>query len=421
VAQLIAELGSSSFKTREAASRQLALLDEVPEALRKAVADGDLEVSRRARLAVAAISARAAEREFRALARELNKVELDRLVRLLATEEKLAGEPQWQFLRAVAKAVAHEADRLGERHFDVPAFDVPAMARLHFNDQAREPVTVVHASVVLSAGPTPAITAVRNSLVLVDGDFAGATGVENSLLIVRGNVGRVTVVKNSIILATGNWEGATGCEGSFVQVNNQRIRFTTSRDSVLLKTELKTTGPTNSRVLNAERGPLQLLKFSPRKPDDQLAWGQPVNNLAVAVTPDGQKDRFLIRWKNVGQDALELPHIRFHSHTLDRYRDDLLGHVFLKGSDGRTIPARKYPAPRADGPPFLRHGFVLGPGQSHEEVIDLWTYVERPAAGGRYQLSIELDIPKGRRGMQPEVRTWTGTVRSSMLEVTVGR
>jgi hypothetical protein len=421
VAKLIAQLGSGDFKAREKASRELALLDEVPDALRKAAKDGDLELSRRAQIAVAAISARVAEREFRALARELPKVELDRFVRRMVTEERFADEPHWKFLQAVAKAVAHEANRLGERKFEVPVIDVNNVRSLRFNGENKDPIGASGGAVVLSAGPTPYITSVSNSLVFVDGDFTGATGIDNSLLIVRGNVGRVTVVRNSIILATGHWEGATGCENSFIQVNNQRIRFTTSRDSVLPKTAVKTTGPTNSRVLNVDKGPLHLLKFSPRKTDDQLAWGQPVNDLAVAITPAGQKDQFLVRWKNLGGDALALPCVRLHTHLIDKNRDDLLGHVYLKGADGQAAPARKYPTPRAGGPPGLARTFVLGPGQSLEETLDLWTYVERPEAGGRFQLSIELNLPKGQRGIEPEVRTWSGTVRSNVLEVTLGK
>jgi hypothetical protein len=421
VAKLIAQLGSSDFKAREKASRELALLDEVPDALLKASKEGDLELSRRAQIAIAAISARVAEREFRVLSRELPKVELDRFVRRLIAEEKFAGESQWKFLQAVAKAVAYEANRLGERKIEVPVIDVNKVRSLRFKGENKDPIGTSAGAVVFSAGPTPYITSVSNSLVFVDGDFTGATGIDHSLLIVRGNIGRVTVVRNSIILATGHWEGATGCENSFIQVNNQRIRFTTSRDSVLLKTAVKTTGPTNSRVLNVDKGPLHLLKFSPRKTDDQLAWGQPVNDLAVAITPAGQKDQFLVRWKNLGGDALALPCVRLHTHLIDKNRDDLLGHVYLKGADGQAAPARKYPTPRAGGPPGLARTFVLGPGQSLEETLDLWTYVERPEAGGRFHLSIELNLPKGHRGIEPEVRTWSGTVRSNVLEVTLGK
>lgn len=203
-----------------------------------------------------------------------------------------------------------------------------------------------------------------NSIVIVDGDFTGATGIDNCLLIVRGNVGRVngidncllivhgniggvTEVSNSIILATGNFEGATVCNDSFLQVNNQRIRFTASRDSVLINTIVKTTAPTTSRVLDTDKGPLRLLRFGPRKLDDQLTWGKEVNSLTLAITPADQKDRYQLRWKNVGKEALELSWVRFNSDFVDKNRDDLLNHVFLKGQDGKLALSRNYPPERA--------------------------------------------------------------------------
>jgi hypothetical protein len=420
IAKLIEQLGSDTFKTRETASQQLAALDEVPDALRKAAKHANLEVARRAQLAIDAITARAEARAFEAMLRELHKVELDRFVRRMVTDEKFAGEPQWKIIETIAKAVTKEANRLGGRKFEVPDFAVNTLARLRFHGETKNPGSVA-GSVLLSAGPTPRITSVRNAVVIVDGDFTGATSISNSLLIVRGNVGRVTGVTNSIILATGNWEGATGCNGSFVQVNNARIRFTSSRDSVLVNTQVKTTGDTNSRVLNTDKGPLQLLKFHPRPSDDQLVWGKEVNNLVVAITPAEQKDHFLIRWRNVGKVALQLSWARLHAHPVDPYLDDLLGHVFLKGPDGKLVPARQYPAPRAGNPTLLRRTVVLGPGQSHEETINLWAYVARPAADGRYQLSIELVIPDGSKGLDREVKTWTGKVQSNVHGVTMGK
>jgi hypothetical protein len=420
IAKLIQQLGSGDFKARDKASQALAKLDEVPNALRQATKSADAEVARRAQTAIAVITARVEEKAFQAMVRDLHKVELDRFVRRMVTEEKFAGDKQWGMIQAIAKAVTKEANKLGEPKFEVPDFNVKTMPRLLFHRETRNPVSVGN-SVVLSAGPTPYITSVTNSLVIVDGDFTGATGIDNSLLIVRGNVGRVTSITKSIILATGNFEGATGCDYSFLQVNNQRIRFTTSRDCVLIKTMVKTTGDTTSRALDADRGPLQLLRFSPRKADDQLVWGKQVNNLAVAISPADQKDHFLIRWKNVGKDALELPWVRLNSSVVDKNRDDLLNHVFLKGPDGKLAPARKHPAERAGGAPFLGRSVVLGPDQTHEETIDLWTYVDRVAADARYQLSIELDIPSGRKGLEWEVKSWSGKVQSNVLEVMFGK
>lgn len=420
IAKLIGQLGSADFETREKASRQLAQLDEVLDALRLAAKDSDPEVARRAQAAIAMITDRAEERALQAMLRDLHQVELDRFVRRMVMDKKFAGEKQWKIIQALAKAVTAEANKSAGHPFRVPDFAVNTMPHALLSADSKNRVTG-NGQVILSAGATPRITGIRNSLVIVDGDLTGATGIQNSLLIVRGNVGRVTSVRNSILLATGNWEGATGCDDTFVQVNNHMIRFTGSRDSVLLNTMVRTTGDTNSRVLKTDKGPLQLLKFSPRPSDAQLIWSEEVKNLAVALAPVDADGQFLIRWKNSGTDSMQLPWVRFHSSNLDGDRDDLLGHVFLKGPDGKLAAARKYPAPRRGGRLLRDRCVLLGPGRTHEETINLWSYVEKPTAGGKYQLSIELDIPKERRGLEWTVKTWSGKIRSKTLEVAVGK
>jgi hypothetical protein len=415
IAKLIAQLKSDDFQTREKASRQLAELDEVPDALHRAAKDADLEVARRAKAAITLITDRAEERAFQAMLRDLHQVELDRFVRRMITDKKYAGDKQWKIIEAVAKAVTAEANKSAGRPFPVPDF-AATKSRLLLSPETPERVRG-NQSIILSTGATPYITAIRNSLVIVNGDFTGATGIDNSLLIVRGNVGRVTGVSNSIILATGSWDGATSMSDSFVQVNNYLIRFTRAQDSVLIKTLIRTTGDTNSRVLNTDKGPLQLLKFSPRPTDAQLAWSEAVDNLSVALAPLDASGQILIRWKNAGKEALQLPWVRFHSDRIDVGRDDLLGQLFLKGPDGKLAPARSYPELRRRRPPMRDRCVILGPGRTHEETISLWSYVEKPAAAGKYQLSMELDIANGRRGMEWNVKTWSGKIRSKTLKV----
>ncbi len=419
VARLIAQLGSDDFKTREKASRQLAELEEVPDALRRAARDRDAEVARRARAAITTITKRVEERAFQAMLRDLHRVELDRLIRRMVTDKRSAGDKEGNIIQAIARAVTAEANRCAGRRIAVPDMAADTMQRLLLQPGSRRPVAV-RESMVLSAGATPYITSVSNSLVLVDGDFTGATGINNSLLIVRGNVGRVTAVSNSIILATGNWEGATRCDGSFVQVNNYWIRFTGARDSVLINTLVRTTGPTDSRVLTTDKGPLRLVKFSPRPSDARVVWSQEVHHLAVALVRVDANGELLIRWKNVGKEAFQLPWVRLGARPTDNDRDDLLDHVVLVGPDGKRVPTRKHAAPRRRPRPFDRC-VVLGPGRAHEETINLWTYVEKPEAAGKYHLSIDLDVPTGRRGMEREVKTWSGKIQSKTLEVPLGK
>jgi hypothetical protein len=65
---------------------------------------------------------------------------------------------------------------------------------------------------------------------------------------------------------------------------------------------------------------------------------------------------------------------------------------------------------------------VLGAGKGHEEIIDLWTYVERPANSGRFQLSIEFENPESRRAILfNEFKTWSGKVQSNSLDVDLAK
>lgn len=429
VAELIRQLGSDDFSTRDRASRELAKLDQVPDALRTAIGSADPEVARRAEAAVSLITARNEERDLQAMVRNLDKVELDRFVRRMVSDERFAGDKQWDIVQMLARRAAARADELGGRKYGGPVFEART---LPFADLAVErvfrgkrvlvkdpsiPMATVQNCFVLAIGETPRINGLTNSIVIVDGDFSGSSIISNSLLIVRGNVGLCNTIRNSIILATGNFDGATACDDSFVQVDNHQIRFARANGSVLVDTQLMTTAAANSRVIKVDKGPLQSLKFSARKTDAQLSWGKEVNGLAAAITPTERKNQFLIRWKNTGKDTVQVPWVRLKS---DRFanRDDLLEHVFLKGADGKRVPGRKMPV---GGAALIDRTVVLGPGRTHEEIIDLWDYVDRPPAAARFQLWIELDIPQGRRGRELDVKMWSGKIQSNVLDVTFGK
>jgi hypothetical protein len=153
-------------------------------------------------------------------------------------------------------------------------------------------------------------------------------------------------------------------------------------------------------------------------PPPKAVWGEEVNGLAVSVSPaEGGAGRFLVRWKNVGKEVLELPWVRFGSDRVYRGKDDLLNHVFLKDPKDALAPARKYQFPIIGGPPYRPRTVILDPGKVHEETIDLWTYVEKPPQKGRYSLRIVLEIPSGYTPSREGARYWTGKVQSNVLEV----
>jgi hypothetical protein len=62
IAKLIQQLASNCFKAREEASKELAKLDEVPDALREAAKSTDAEVASRAEIAITTVTARVEEK-----------------------------------------------------------------------------------------------------------------------------------------------------------------------------------------------------------------------------------------------------------------------------------------------------------------------------------------------------------------------
>jgi hypothetical protein len=138
-------------------------------------------------------------------------------------------------------------------------------------------------------------------------------------------------------------------------------------------------------------------KTDPVRPKaEKVAWGKEVNGLVVSLAPaTAGQDKFLIRWKNVGKEPLELPWVRFKSDRVYGNLDDLLNRVSLKKPNGDLVPARKYRFPIIGGPPYRPRTVMLEPGKVHQETIELGTYLEMPVEGGRYQLSIGLEIKSG--------------------------
>ena len=437
--KLVEQLGSGDFKTRDKAGKELAKLEEVPDALREIARSGDLETKRRAEAVVEVIEAGYYERILQATVTDLNKIELDRFVRRMVIDEKFVGAKPWEIVQTLTRAATQKANALGGRKYGVPDFDMNKLAlykakagakekiafkgtRILVNDPAMR-LDVVRDSVVLCMGPTPRFSLLTNSVLIVDGDFTTTSAtVANSLVIVRGKIGRCTAFRDSIILATEECEGATLCQDSFLQVKNDKIRLGGSRDCVLIKTVPLAFEPMSDRVLDTDQGPLQMLKFSAEKivPDDQLVWGKSVDGLAVAIAPAKRPDNYLLRWKNLGRETLELHAVRFNTDINGR-NDDLWNHVLVKGPDGKHLPARKLRFPSGGGPRFRGDTVILAPGKTYEETIDLATYVDRPAAKGRYKLSIELDLPDAQTPSQMATTFWTGKIQSNELDITFGK
>lgn len=447
IEKLVGQLKSTDFKTRQLAERELLKLEDIPAPLREAAKSADLETRRRAQAIVDVINGRLEEKAFQAMLKDMHKIEIDRFVRRMVTDEKFADDKAWGVIEKLSKVAIKKANELSGQKYPIPEFDMKAMPianlavervgiggrRMLLNNHT-DSFTSIRNCVVLSSGVLPRVTVISNSIVIADGDITGATGLDNSLLIVSGKLGRFTGVRNSVVLVVGEFgvkegfgqnelRGSTSADSSFFQVKNDKVVFTGAEGCVFIKTT-PIGGRANNQVLDTDKGPLQLLKFASAKPvtDDQMKWGKESNGLNVAVAPTDRPTSFLIRWKNVGKETLELRAVRFHNDILGR-NDDLLNHVLVKDADGKLLPARQLGRFPGAGARMRPATIILEPGKTFDETIELPSYVARPDQKGKYQLSIEFEVDHllADTPSQKGAVYWTGKVRSGELEIQFGK
>jgi hypothetical protein len=418
IRKLIDQLGADDFRQREAATKKLSELADVPPALREAMKSGNPEVRRRAALVVSRISTRLAEKQYQEAVAELQKFELDDLIYRMVTDEKSRTEKNWKLIQTVVKAVSRRARYLDgktdELRFPIPNFDLKSMPiadvnRWNRNGDLRDEIlllnnptrtrTSITNCLVLCSGPLPGVTTISNSIIIADGDIEGANAITNSLLIARGHFGGASP-RGSIILATGLSGNYGSCDDSFLQVANKSLLFMKLERSVLVKTEFKTTVPSTSRTIDVD-GPLQILKFSLRKGFDQSNWSEAIDGLAIAIEADTRKDRILVCLKNVGATRLGVPNMPIK--------------LLLKGPDGKFARSNY----EVSAPPRIGPLVVLDPGQTYESTLYLWSFLEKPAATGKYQLTIMNDKRLNQIQSDRSTNFWRETFESKPLEIDV--
>jgi RNA polymerase sigma factor (sigma-70 family) len=120
---------------------------------------------------------------------------------------------------------------------------------------------------------------------------------------------------------------------------------------------------------------------------------------------DATRDAELrLRWENVSNKPLVLRRDRCC---------DLYDHVFMKGPDGRLVPAR------TDNRARLRHArrraVLVEPGKHDEERFDPWHWVVKPTKGGEYTIWVEFEQKVPPKPVRPDY--WTGKVRSNEVKI----
>ena len=279
VLKLIRQLGSEEFDEREAASRELAQLDELPEELLRAAESDDAEVARRATAAVRVVRVRAGDKDFAAKVARLDHIKLDRLIALLVAKPDDKGA--WESVQLLADEVREQADRSGEREFGKIDLDVAAMPTWDGSDARARRTRIVlgkekpnlialDGCVVVCSGPMPEVGSLRNSVVLIDGDFKGVAVMSNCLLVVRGDIGRLTNAANSVIVATGDIVGAKVLWNCYVEAKGASGNYSRLDGCVFVGTAPECPDLVGCITRNGKKGILRMLNFG--DPAKKVRW-----------------------------------------------------------------------------------------------------------------------------------------------------
>lgn len=274
VARLIADLGSSSFQTRQAATKALrALGEKALPALREASRSTDLEVKRRARTICNEVEERIRERAIALMLKNVNQEGLDRLIALMATRQNFARDEHWEVLLKTIKAMTERSEELSSQKFHLPELDwktcplvhqpgnVVQNSRLLVSDLNQ--VRFFHRCLVICNGDLNRMTSCSQNILLVNGDVKGFTSLNNSFVFCTGKVGRITGIRNSVIICAGGFEGATRITTSLIQAPEIGRSSVVEDCSIVGLKEVQGGRPSN-KFVEAERGPLGICKlFTP--------------------------------------------------------------------------------------------------------------------------------------------------------------
>jgi hypothetical protein len=282
VAQLIKDLGSSRYRTREVATQKLGELGEgILPALRKGAASPDLETRRRCRLLIGRIEIRAAEAVIAKWRKKMPDF-LDRLAKdeQFATREHI--DQLWEFVEFIAE----QASKAGGRPFHPPPrLKVANLGISRKNESAVVGDTAlflpfltgprVYAGILseirlhrclLVAGPPPhkgtvAGLDIWDSVVFVVGNPSHCATIHNSIVICQGNM-PATNVKNSIVLVTGHLDTGAA-QNSFFEVgdfrkgvrsaNNVYFNLPMPTRVATTQNDLLTTGPSLLKIFKSSK------------------------------------------------------------------------------------------------------------------------------------------------------------------------
>lgn len=323
LATWIEQLGSRRFAEREAASRKLLALDEIPRQLDQATRSADAEVARRARIIVGRIKERNLDKRIRACLEPINKVGLDLVVERMTNRPTYPTDKRWKMLQDFADGLSASATRLGYAGFREPAaiwakwpnlidLSLRNDKRLQASAKAVNPSYAdMDRAICLRSDRNLRPTSAFTSIVIVLGDIESLDFIDDSLVICIGRIGKIYHIDGSMILATESLDELDSGRNSLLQVGTLRKAQDTSGCCFVNHNGPRLPNTVSDQFSTTDQGPLQLLKlFDPAN----LGLNVKFENGQTRVTGLSVQSPFAKAGLRLGDELLSLDHKNWESY-----------------------------------------------------------------------------------------------------------
>jgi hypothetical protein len=273
IAAWIEQLGSAKFAERELASRKLAAMDDVPEALEKAIDSTNPEVARRAKAAVHNIRERNFDRLLEKDLAVINADGLDLFLERMMHQPDYATESRWRSLERVIDGMTARAGKLGNIGYKKPFDDCTTMpvhtelsplgeggSRLLL-EGLNTRYSKMSRCLVTCAGSFSRVNTIDHCVLLVNGDMDGSSSVSESFVLCTGRIGRVMRVQNCIVLSNGDFTGGISARNTFFQVRGVDRQSSASGNTYINLKSVSGASADDNKFVESAEGPLSMIKF----------------------------------------------------------------------------------------------------------------------------------------------------------------
>jgi hypothetical protein len=267
------QLGSAKFAERESASRKLAALDDVPDALEKAVDSTNPEIARRAKAAVHNIRERNFDRLLQKDLAVINADGFDLFLERMMHQPEYATESRWRSLERVIDGMTARAGKLGNIGYRKPFDDCTTMpvhtelsplgeggSRLLLEGLNMR-YSKMSRCLVACAGSFSRVNTIDHCVLLVNGDMDGSSSVSESFVLCTGRIGRVMRIQNCIVLCTGDFTGGVSARNTFFQVRGVDRQSNAGGNTYINLKSVSGASTDDNKFVESDEGPLSMIKF----------------------------------------------------------------------------------------------------------------------------------------------------------------